>query len=221
MAVPLARSNSFPPFGAGHSRFIEAGLSDRSSRRISMISLKVITATTLPATPGDVWPLLVDSRMDRRPRSPVFYLGVPRPVECALPSGVGGVGAARECRAAEGVIRQRITRWQPASVLEFRMQETDLPFRVPPLRGRDRRAVRADGTGVRSYGPDAYHNGHHKRPISCLEGHRSRRRTEVRTPVCLQLLATAERAATSQLLNSTATCRWWMAMKSSGAAAGK
>ncbi|GAA1686743.1 hypothetical protein GCM10009765_40330 [Fodinicola feengrottensis] len=94
-----------------------------------MISLKVITATTLPATPGDVWPLLVDSRMDRRPRSPVFYLGVPRPVECALPSGVGGVGAARECRAAEGVIRQRITRWQPASVLEFRMQETDLPFR--------------------------------------------------------------------------------------------
>jgi hypothetical protein len=90
--------------------------------------MTVTTRTRLDAPPPAVWPLLFDSRMDRAPRCPVFALGAPRPVECALPGGQGGVGAERECRAESGVIHQRITAWQPGEELAFRMEETDLDF---------------------------------------------------------------------------------------------
>ncbi|GAA1643814.1 hypothetical protein GCM10009679_56050 [Saccharothrix algeriensis] len=90
--------------------------------------LVVTTSVTLGVDPVEVWPLLTNSRMDRAPRCPVFAVGTPRPVACALPDGVGGVGAQRECRATQGVVRQRITRWEPAEVLEFRMEQTDLAF---------------------------------------------------------------------------------------------
>ncbi|WP_239167104.1 hypothetical protein [Catellatospora coxensis] len=85
--------------------------------------------------------------MDRAPRCPVFAVGTPRPVACALPDGEGGVGAQRECRAVEGVVHQRITRWEPAEVLEFRMEETDLAFagRVAGIDERFQLACPADG----------------------------------------------------------------------------
>jgi hypothetical protein len=88
----------------------------------------ITTRTRLGAPPTTVWPLLFDSRMDRAPRCPVFVLGAPRPVECALPDGHGGVGAERECRAATGVIHQRITAWSPGEELAFQMENTDLAF---------------------------------------------------------------------------------------------
>ena len=70
--------------------------------------------------------MLFSSRMDRAPRCPVFALGTPRPVECALSDGRGGVGAERECRAATGVVHQRITAWNPGEELAFQMENTDL-----------------------------------------------------------------------------------------------
>lgn len=88
----------------------------------------ITTRTRLGAPPMAVWPLLFDSRMDRAPRCPVFALGAPRPVECALPAGQGGVGAERECRAATGVVHQRITAWNPGEELAFQMENTDLVF---------------------------------------------------------------------------------------------
>lgn len=88
----------------------------------------VTTRTGLGAPPMAVWPLLFNSRMDRAPRCPVFALGAPRPVECALPGGHGGVGAERECRAASGVVHQRITAWRPGEELAFQMEDTDLAF---------------------------------------------------------------------------------------------
>ena len=39
------------------------------------VRLKVMTSTILAAPPDDVWPLLVNSRMDRAPYNPVFALG--------------------------------------------------------------------------------------------------------------------------------------------------
>ncbi|MEU8006778.1 hypothetical protein AB0B66_36945 [Catellatospora sp. NPDC049111] len=92
------------------------------------VRLVVTTGVMLDAAPNEVWPLLTDSRMDRAPRCPVFVVGTPRPVACTLPGGVGGVGAQRECQAEQGVVRQRITRWESAETLEFRMEETDLAF---------------------------------------------------------------------------------------------
>lgn len=88
----------------------------------------VTTRVRLGAPPMTVWPLLFDSRMDRAPRCPVFALGTPRPVECALPNGNGGVGAERECRSASGVVHQRITAWTPGEELAFHMENTDLAF---------------------------------------------------------------------------------------------
>lgn len=90
------------------------------------MQFKVTTERRLLAEPTAVWPLLLDSRLDRRPVCPVFALGAPRPVACRLPSGAGGVGTERECQASTGTIRQRITRWEPAQRLEFHMESTDL-----------------------------------------------------------------------------------------------
>jgi hypothetical protein len=64
------------------------------------------------------------------PRIPCFFrLGIPKPVECRLPDGTGGVGSRRQCVSDRGVIHQRITHWQEAQVLRFRMEDTTLYFR--------------------------------------------------------------------------------------------
>jgi hypothetical protein len=90
--------------------------------------MRVITTRVLPLPPEDAWRLLWDSRLRLRPLCPVFFLGAPRPHECALPSGEGGVGAERECRSTEGAVRQRITVWEPPSHLRFHMETTTLGF---------------------------------------------------------------------------------------------
>jgi hypothetical protein len=64
------------------------------------------------------------------PRIPCFFrLGIPKPVECRLPDGVGGVGARRQCVSDRGVVQQRITHWEEQRVLRFQMEDTTLYFR--------------------------------------------------------------------------------------------
>jgi hypothetical protein len=82
----------------------------------------------MPHSPDELWPALCDSTVELTPRCPVFYLGAPRPTECRLPEGPGAVGAARQCVSDQGVVRQRITAWDPPARLAFRMEETDLCF---------------------------------------------------------------------------------------------
>jgi hypothetical protein len=41
----------------------------------------------------------------------VFRLGIPKPVQCRLPDGVGGVGARRECVSNRGVHRYVFENW--------------------------------------------------------------------------------------------------------------
>lgn len=84
--------------------------------------MKIRTSTFIDAQPETVWPLLTHSSMDA---SGCFCLGLPRPVSCELPSGVGGVGAERRCISDRGVVVQRITTWVPPSHLCFEMQSTD------------------------------------------------------------------------------------------------
>ena len=70
--------------------------------------MRVRTSIVIQRPPAEVWPLLCSSKMD--PRIPcLFRLGIPKPVECRLPDGAGGVGQRRECVSDRGVIRQRIT----------------------------------------------------------------------------------------------------------------
>jgi len=90
--------------------------------------VRVTTTRVIPLPPSETWRLLSDSRLQLRPLCPVFFLGAPRPHECALPSGEGGVGAERECRSREGAVRQRITVWEPPSRLTFHMEATTLGF---------------------------------------------------------------------------------------------
>ena len=75
-----------------------------------------------------VWPLLCNSQMEDS-TTPLFGLGVPRPVRCRLPDGQGGVGSGRECVSDRGVVRQRILIWDPEKRLSFRMEDTDIWFR--------------------------------------------------------------------------------------------
>jgi hypothetical protein len=81
----------------------------------------------------------------------LFLLGIPRPKLCRLPSGVGGVGTARECVSDKGSIQQRILQWQEERRLRFEMVETDMFFRHD-IRSRvdafDLQALPADRTRV-------------------------------------------------------------------------
>ncbi|WP_433383151.1 hypothetical protein ACQPZX_20575 [Actinoplanes sp. CA-142083] len=88
----------------------------------------VRTRWTMPHSRDELWPLLCDSAVELTPRCPVFYLGTPRPTECRLPEGPGEVGASRQCVSQQGVVRQRITAWDPPARLAFHMEETDLCF---------------------------------------------------------------------------------------------
>lgn len=90
--------------------------------------MEVRSSILIPRPPSAVWPLLCSSRMD--PAIPcMFRLGIPKPVECRLPEGEGGVGRARECVSDRGVIRQRITHWEVPRLLRFEMVDSTLYFR--------------------------------------------------------------------------------------------
>ena len=90
--------------------------------------MRVRTSVTINKPPAEVWPLLCSSKMD--PRIPCYFrLGIPKPLECRLPSGVGGVGAERQCISDRGVVHQRITCWEEGRVLRFQMEDTNIYFR--------------------------------------------------------------------------------------------
>jgi hypothetical protein len=89
--------------------------------------MTVRTRREFSSPAGTVWPLLCNSRMEAS-ALPLFKLGVPRPVECRLPDGQGGVGSERECVSDRGVVHQRILAWSPERHLSFRLEQTDLSF---------------------------------------------------------------------------------------------
>lgn len=90
--------------------------------------MRVITKTIIPKPPEELWPLLCSYKMD--PKIPcLFRLGIPKPVECRLPDGTGGVGQHRQCISDRGIINQRITQWDEPRILRFEMEDTNLYFR--------------------------------------------------------------------------------------------
>ncbi|MGN9779722.1 SRPBCC family protein [Micromonospora sp. H33] len=111
--------------------------------------MMVRTRWTVPHPPEVLWPALCDSRMELRPRCPVFCLGAPRPTACRLPDGPGAVGARRQCASEQGVVRQRITRWEPPAQLAFRMESTDLGFHRFVDQLGDEFELSPAGTGTR------------------------------------------------------------------------
>jgi hypothetical protein len=92
-----------------------------------MSGMVVRTSQRFPSPVSDVWPLLCNSTMDGTSRL-WFKVGVPRPVECRLPDGQGGIGSERECVSDQGIVHQRILEWVPEKRLSFRMEKTDLRF---------------------------------------------------------------------------------------------
>ena len=91
--------------------------------------MQVVTEARLPASPEAVWPLLCSSKMDTDVPC-LFRFGVPKPVECRLPDGVGAVGGRRQCVSDRGTIQQRITHWESPRLLRFHMEDTNLRFRT-------------------------------------------------------------------------------------------
>jgi len=59
----------------------------------------------------------------------LFWLGVPKPRQCRLPNGQGGVGSARQCVSDRGIIDQTIIAWEEPHHLAIRMERTDMGFR--------------------------------------------------------------------------------------------
>ena len=90
--------------------------------------MRVTTSIVIEKPVAAVWPLLCSSKMDGDMPC-LFRLGIPKPVECKLPDGIGGFGASRECISDRGVIHQRITHWQENQMLRFQMEDTNLYFR--------------------------------------------------------------------------------------------
>ncbi len=87
----------------------------------------VRTTAIIAKPPEEIWMLLCDSQMDARIPLP-FRFGIPKPVECRLPSGVGGAGQQRQCISDQGTINQRITLWEDNKTLMFEMIDTDMYF---------------------------------------------------------------------------------------------
>ncbi len=87
----------------------------------------VRTTVVIAKPPEEVWTLLCNSRMDARVPLP-FRFGIPKPVQCRLPSGVGGAGQRRQCISNLGTINQRITFWEDNKTLMFEMIDTDMYF---------------------------------------------------------------------------------------------
>jgi hypothetical protein len=89
--------------------------------------MKVTTSVDINKALEVVWPMLCNSTMaDDKPI--LFRFGVPKPVECKLKTGVGGVGSDRQCISNLGTINQTITCWEPNKKLEFEMKDTDMYF---------------------------------------------------------------------------------------------
>ena len=96
--------------------------------------MKVRTAWIIEKSRPQVWRLLCDSSLPPIKWWP-FLFGVPRPLECRLPDGRGGRGARRQCVSSRGVIQQRITLWENATRLGFRMEANTIPgFPVAEMR---------------------------------------------------------------------------------------
>jgi hypothetical protein len=93
-----------------------------------MKEIVVRTRHSFACSPGTVWDLMCNSRMEDSP-SLLFRLGVPQPVQCRVTDTNPGVGSERECVSDQGVVHQRILAWAPGKTLSFRMERTDLPFR--------------------------------------------------------------------------------------------
>ncbi len=87
----------------------------------------VRTTVVIAKPPEEVWTLLCNSRMDARIPL-LFRFGIPKPVECRLPAGVGGAGQQRQCVSNLGTINQRITLWEDNKTLMFEMMNTDMSF---------------------------------------------------------------------------------------------
>lgn len=89
--------------------------------------MKIQTKAILPKPPHAVWPLLCNSHMDEHIPC-LFRFGIPKPVECKLPPGEGGVGLARQCISDQGKMNQKITVWEKDKKLCFEMKDTDMYF---------------------------------------------------------------------------------------------
>lgn len=110
-----------------HRHAVVSAATSKVERTVGSI-MRVTTTRVVPLPPERAWSLLCDSRLQLRPLCPIFFLGTPRPHECALPSGEGAVGAERECRSEQGTVHQRITVWEPPRRLRFHMESTSLGF---------------------------------------------------------------------------------------------
>jgi hypothetical protein len=87
----------------------------------------VTTQQVFKHPPEQIWPLLCNSRIELTPPR-VFWLGIPRPLECRLREDVTDC-RTRQCISDRGTIEQRIIIWEPYRRLQFEMETTNIYFK--------------------------------------------------------------------------------------------
>lgn len=87
----------------------------------------VRTTALIAKQPEEVRTLPCNSRMDARIPF-LFKFGIPKPVECCLPSGAGGAGQQRQCVSNPGTINQRIMLREDNKTLMFETIDMDMSF---------------------------------------------------------------------------------------------
>ena len=103
-----------------------ADYSERSSRR--MLRHETIThEVTLDASPDAVWNQLKGFDKITGSKTFLMKIGLPVPVSCVMEGE--GVGAKRTCYFESGSIEERVTEWQPPSVMRFEITASDVPGR--------------------------------------------------------------------------------------------
>lgn len=87
----------------------------------------VETVRDFPATPGQTWEAMLEFQQITGDKPWLLQLGLPVPKYCTIEGR--GVGAIRTCHFDQGVIRERISVWEPPHRLVLAITEVTLPGR--------------------------------------------------------------------------------------------
>ena len=87
----------------------------------------VETVRDFPATPRQTWDAMLEFQQISGDKPWLLQLGLPVPKYCTIEGS--GVGAIRTCHFDQGIIRERISVWEPPHRLVLAITEVTLPGR--------------------------------------------------------------------------------------------
>lgn len=106
-----------------------AGRIAENSRGLIINEQTITTSITVPCSIDEAWNYIKEIEVLDGPKPLLLQLGLPVPTHCTL--STNGVGGERLCFFKnDGVIRQRVTRWEPNSKMAFDITSSTLRGRA-------------------------------------------------------------------------------------------